>query len=133
MQIGDRCWFTKSMRVVDVVEVLENGYIVEAVDVRKRLFATENGLRLIRNSTPTPADARTLRRALKESRRWAAVWKRAAKENRARAETAEECARIAEGYLGDTVFAMAENEPVTICREIAAAIRARFGGETGSD
>lgn len=47
MKAGDKCWFTKSMRVVEVVEVHSDGYTVEMVDTRKRLFATKRGLELV--------------------------------------------------------------------------------------
>jgi len=43
-KIGDMVWFLKSMRMCEVVEIHTNGYTVERVDSRKKLFATETGL-----------------------------------------------------------------------------------------
>jgi hypothetical protein len=49
--IGQRVWFTKSMRICDVVEILpkrrkkdEQQYIVEIIDTKKQLYADEEGL-----------------------------------------------------------------------------------------
>ena len=50
-KVGQRVWFTKSMRVCDVVEVLpkrrkkdDQGYIVEKVGAEGQLYAHEGGL-----------------------------------------------------------------------------------------
>ena len=50
-KVGQRVWFTKSMRICYVVEVLpklrkkdEQQYIVETIDLMKQLYADESGL-----------------------------------------------------------------------------------------
>ena len=50
-KVGQRVWFTKSMRICDVVEILpkrrkkdEQEYIVETVDLHTQLYAGEDGL-----------------------------------------------------------------------------------------
>ena len=50
-KVGQRVWFTKSMRICDVVEVLpkrrkkdEQQYIVATIDLEKQLYAGEDGL-----------------------------------------------------------------------------------------
>ena len=54
-----------------------------------------------------------------------------AEQDRTRAVAAEReaCAKAAEEYFSATTWAYSENEPYTIGREIADAIRARGGGE----
>lgn len=50
-KVGQRVWFTKSMRICDVVEILpkrrkkdEQKYIVAAIDTGKQLYADEERL-----------------------------------------------------------------------------------------
>lgn len=44
--IGDKAWFTKSMRAVIVIEDNKDGtYTVEAIDTGKTMIATKNGLK----------------------------------------------------------------------------------------
>lgn len=50
-KVGQRVWFTKSMRICDVVQVLpkrrkkdEQEYIVATIDLKKQLYADESGL-----------------------------------------------------------------------------------------
>lgn len=47
-EVGDLVWFTKSMRMCEIVEILKDGYIVSVIDSGKKLFTTESGLELIK-------------------------------------------------------------------------------------
>jgi hypothetical protein len=60
---GQRVWFTKSMRICDVVQVLpkrrkkdEQEYIIETIDLHKQLYAWESGLIDLNEYTPDSDD-----------------------------------------------------------------------------
>ena len=47
IKVGSLVWFLKSMRMCEVMEIHDDGYTVETIDARNRLFATKDGIELV--------------------------------------------------------------------------------------